>query len=141
MSFRKNDAAIEDVGGGKEAIRFLGFFRPEELGFTDEVIDPECITVSGGNGISWPLHAIGKDPRKVFSIRYTREIDGGRESIMFYWHGIHFQDGKGVRVVPDGMRISENDVCSQISHCIYEQETEFQVIRAFWEDRRKKESE
>lgn len=131
-----NDGAIEDVGGGMEAIRFLAFFGPKELGFTEDG-DPKCITVSGGNGVSWPLHAIGKDPRKVFSIRYTREIDGGRESIMFYWHGLHFIDGKGVRVIPEDETISENAVRSQISHCSYEQATEFQVIRAFWQDRLK----
>lgn len=131
------DMAVEDVGCGMEAIRFVDFFGPEQLGFVEDAerTYPKCITVSGGNGEAYPLHKMYQDPRPAFSIRYTREIDGGRESLMFYWHGLHWKNGKSVRVIPEGVFVEEADVRTQIWHCIHEQETEFRTIREFWKDR------
>ncbi len=132
-----NDAAIEDVGSGMEVVRFMSFVGPADLGLTDDLTecDPKCITLSGGNGVSWPLHAIGQYTRKALSIRYTREIENGRETIMLFWHGLHLINGRSEHVIPE-YTVTEEDVRIQVSHCIREQQQEYALIRAFWEDRK-----
>lgn len=130
------DMAVENVGCGMEAIQFVNFFGPDTLGFTEDlqVVDEKCIAISGGNGVAYPLHKINEEPRPAFSVRYTREIDGGRESIMFYWHGLHWKEGKSKRIIPKEKIVEEADLRMQIWHCIHEQETEYRTIREFYKD-------
>jgi len=130
------DMALEDVGCGFEAIQFVDFIGPAQMGFYRGMPkeDVHCIAMSGGNGISYPLHAIGTQPRPAMSIRYTRSTETGRETIMTFWHGLHWKDGRSVRMIDSNAGIGEADVRAQVQHCIYELTTEGRNILEFWND-------
>ena len=130
------DMAIEDVGCGMEAVKFLNFISGEDLHIFDEEFetDPGFIAVSGGNGMSSSLYHMGYKPRYAMSVRYTREIPGGRETIMTFWQGLHWKEGKSVRMIPEEEQISEDVLRGQCQHSIWEVETETRNVLDFWDD-------
>lgn len=131
-----SDMAIEDVGCGMEVIQFVKFISGEDLHIYDDMPskDPDFIAISGGNGISSSLYHMGNAPRYAMSVRYTREISGGRETIMTFWQGLHWENGKSVRKIPENEAISEAELRGQCQHSIWEVETETKNVLEFWDD-------
>ena len=114
------------------------FFGPEAFGlFKESKKDSAFIALSGGNGISYPLCNVGKYPRYAMSVRYTREITNGRETIMFFWHGLHWKNGKAIRMIEDNIKVSEHVARTQCQHSLWEMTTEVRNILAFWENNHK----
>ena len=130
------DVAVEDVGCGMELVKFLEVLDGPKLNIPDDMPgkDDKCIAISGGNGASFPLYKDGEEPHYAIAVRYTREIEGGRETIMTFWQGLQWKDGKSVRMIPEGARIPEEIVRGQVQHCIWELSTEMRNILLFWED-------
>lgn len=130
------DIAVEDVGCGMELVQFLEILDGPKLNIPDDMPekDEKCIAISGGNGVSYPLYGYKEHPHYAVAVRYTREIDGGRETIMTFWQGLQWKDGKSVRMIPEGARIPENSVRGQVQHSIWELTTEMRNVLAFWDD-------
>jgi hypothetical protein len=130
------DIAVEDVGCGMEFVKFLEILDGPKLNVPDDMPgkDRRCIAISGGNGASYPLYKDGKEPHYAIATRYTREIEGGRETIMTFWYGLQWKDGKSIRMIPEDERVSEEIVRGQVQHGIWELSTEMRNILLFWED-------
>lgn len=130
------DTAVEDVGCGMELVKFLEVLDGEKLNIPDSMPgkDEKCIAISGGNGASYPLHQDGAEPHYAIAVRYTRETEDGRETIMTFWQGLQWKDGKSVRMIPEDARVPWNAPRAQVQHSIWELTTEMRNVLLFWDD-------
>ncbi len=131
--------AIEDVGCGLEAVEFVAPLNAQILGIDSSLAerDGACIGISGGNGISYPLYHVSKFPRYATAVRYTRDLPDGQETIFTVWHGVHWKDGKSVRMIPENEAVPEADARGQVQHSMRELQTEFRNVQLFWDEQKK----
>ena len=125
------NGCVEDVGMGMELVRFLQFIGPE--GWASEYKDPLLNTVTGGAGVSWPLHDLFNKPRYCLYCHYFKDLpDGsGKEVFSAFWHGMSWKDGKPVRMIPEGEKIAIDRVRSQMNHSAWEFTQISELINSF----------
>lgn len=129
---------VEDVGLGMELINFLGYVGPEDwAGSADyEYKDPQLVAVCGGGGVSWPLHDLFNHPRYCLQANWFRRLpDGsGREALIIFWHGLSWENGRAVRKIPEGEKISIDRVRSHMNHSTWEYTQVSELVNSFWDD-------
>jgi phloretin hydrolase len=97
---------VEDVGGGEDDI-VISFKDPEQLGFDmSRFHAPNVAWAFCGDGVQEPRYG---PPMKAPSImlHFVREIDGGIEFRTRFWMGYRVNQGKGMCVLPPGVRVPE----------------------------------
>ncbi len=95
---------VEDVGGGLDDI-VITFLDPASMGFDmTRFHRPNVACVFGGYGIQESRQG---PPMKVPAImlHFCREIEGGVEFRTRFWLGYRINKGKGMCVLPPGVRV------------------------------------
>jgi hypothetical protein len=129
---------VEDVGLGMELINFLGRVGPADFAGSEdyEYKCKDLIAVCGGGGISWPLHDLFNHPRYALQANWFQYLPDhtGREALIIFWHGISWKDGKAIRMLPEGEKISIDRVRSHMNHSIWEYTQVAELVNTFWDD-------
>ncbi len=131
-----SDMAIENVGRGMERVFFVDSMTAEKLGVFEDTPgqDPACIAIDGGVVISEPMHQFGKNRKYLVETCYYRDIPGGRETIINFWIGLTWKDGKFISMLPEGEKVDQLEVRALFEHCAWEFAQQQQMILLFWED-------
>lgn len=108
----------ENTGMGPEPI-VINFKYPGDVGYHAELIGTEaCATMVCGKG-----YGKGQPPFAVpptFMTHFVREIEGGIELRSRFWMGWNYENGRDVKVLPDGMRYPEMAAKSLALHNVKE---------------------
>ena len=97
---------VEDVGGGEEDI-VISFKDPQTMGFDmSRFHTPAVAWVFGGDGVQEPRFG---PPMKAPAImlHFVREIEGGVEFRTRFWMGYRINQGRGMCVLPPGVRVPD----------------------------------
>ena len=130
--------AVEDVGVGMETVKFMDFIPPARLGVGEghPLMDARLISLKGLNGISWPLHTPYQNTRYVLETLFYRDIPGGREAFVHFWHGLSWdlENQKSIRRIPEGEAVNLSDVRAQANHAVWELTQSVSLISAVYRD-------
>lgn len=130
--------AVEDVGFGMEIVKFLDFIPPSRFGITPDapMANEDFAFMNGLNGISYPYHTPYRNERYVLETCFWRNVAGGREIFVHFWHGLSWdlENMKSIRRIPEDASVYENDVRTQINHAVWEFTQAGTLIRMFYDD-------
>ena len=119
--------AQENIGVGVEDLFFTGRLNPALFGFnTDQVEKRDDIAViRGANVLSKSTPSNPEDrPLPGVVMHFVRKLpQKGVEYRSRFWLGMHFVQGKPVRMISDEMKISAEKAYGLAYHCAYEMAT------------------
>lgn len=109
---------IEDIGMGPDHI-FINFKNPGDMGFDVSRIGTEaCSTLVCGNG-----YGVGQPPYATvgtFMSHTVRERGDGLELRSIFWFGWKHENGRDIKVLPDGMRVPPMGPMALLLHNVKE---------------------
>lgn len=119
--------AQEDVGKGLENVFFVGSLNPHVVGFDEKRVaaDPTIVCIRGRNGYSLPADNATSEMRPVPQsvMHFIRTTDTGIEYRSRFWVGIHFRNGRAIRMIPKDQQIPLEWALNMVQHCAYEMAT------------------
>lgn len=110
----------EDVGCGLEDVFFMQRLTPEVVGFDPAryAASPDLVIVRGQCGYSVPASCTPEDrPMAITVMHMIRRLpEGGVEYRTRFWSGVWFVNGRPVRMLPEGARVSEERAYGMAYH-------------------------
>lgn len=111
-SWGVNHEILEDIGLGVDEL-VISFKKPSDLGFDMDKI--------GGEGCAAMVCGVGVSSTPAIMAHKIIEQEGGVTMVSHFWMGYGMNDeGKLIKLVPDGVSIPEIAPRSLFGHCIKE---------------------
>ncbi|MCU6760899.1 Uncharacterised protein [uncultured Roseburia sp.] len=108
----------EDTGMGPDNI-VINFKYPGDVGYDVSKIGTKaCSTLIVGKGFGKGQPPLATIP--TIMTHFVREVEGGIELRSRFWMGWTYENGRDVKILPEGMRVPPMGPMSLGAHCIKE---------------------